>query len=383
MVGISEAVRAELRGSGVEIACVMPTVVNTELTAGVGQRLIKPVEADDVANEIVDALEVPRFDVWVPRANGVLFKVVALLPRGWREALGRLMKVDKLMTEVDHGARRAYEERAARERAGAEPRPSRRRRRPSATPPEPQPRGCRRRSRPMGRIYDATWGRAFAALYDRGLKATEEAGLREMRREVLAGASGQDDRPGRRHRRQPRPLSRRRSASWSWPSPTRTCSSSCARKLARVRREAADLVEASAPRSCRSPTTASTPPSSPWSSARSPTRRRRCAEAARVLKPGGRLLFIEHVRAEDPGLARWQDRLEKPWRFLADGCHCNRDTVATIEASPASSWSEVEHGAAAEGAADRQAAGPAAAPSSRAERSAATSVLRRFRPNAR
>jgi ubiquinone/menaquinone biosynthesis C-methylase UbiE len=58
------------------------------------------------------------------------------------------------------------------------------------------------------------------------------------------------------------------------------------------------------------------------------------AEAARVLKPGGRLLFIEHVRAEDPGLAHWQDRLERPWRFLGDGCHCNRDTVARIEASP-------------------------------------------------
>lgn len=58
------------------------------------------------------------------------------------------------------------------------------------------------------------------------------------------------------------------------------------------------------------------------------------AEAARILKPGGKLLFVEHVRAESPGLARWQDRLEKPWRFLADGCHCNRDTVATIEASP-------------------------------------------------
>jgi len=57
------------------------------------------------------------------------------------------------------------------------------------------------------------------------------------------------------------------------------------------------------------------------------------AEAARVLRPGGKLLFVEHIRAEEPGLARWQDRLEKPWRFLGDGCHCNRDTVATIEAS--------------------------------------------------
>jgi len=120
VVGISEAVRAELRDTAVEIACVMPTVVNTELTAGVGQRLIKPVEAEDVANEIVDALEAPRFDVWVPRANGGLFKVVALLPRSAREALGRFMKVDKLMTEVDHSARRAYEERAAHSEPGLE-----------------------------------------------------------------------------------------------------------------------------------------------------------------------------------------------------------------------------------------------------------------------
>jgi NAD(P)-dependent dehydrogenase (short-subunit alcohol dehydrogenase family) len=113
VVGLSEAVRTELRGSGVEVLCVMPTVVNTELTSGVGQRWVKPVEASDVANEIVDAMEVPRFDVFVPRANGVLYKVLTLLPRGAREALARLMKVDKLMFEVDHGARRAYEERAA------------------------------------------------------------------------------------------------------------------------------------------------------------------------------------------------------------------------------------------------------------------------------
>lgn len=119
VVGISEAARAELRGSGVEIACVMPTVVNTELTAGVGQRLIRPVEAEDVANEIVDALEVPRFDVWVPRINGVFFKIVSLWPRAAREGLGRLMKVDKLMTEVDHGARQRYEERAAANRPEA------------------------------------------------------------------------------------------------------------------------------------------------------------------------------------------------------------------------------------------------------------------------
>lgn len=113
VVGLSEAVRTELRGSGIEVVCVMPTVVNTELTSGVGQKWVKPVEAEDVANEIVDAMEVPRFDVFVPRANGALYRVMTLLPRGAREGLGRLLKVDKLMLEVDHGARRVYEERAA------------------------------------------------------------------------------------------------------------------------------------------------------------------------------------------------------------------------------------------------------------------------------
>ena len=132
VVGICEAVKAELRGSGVEVHCVMPTVVNTELTAGVGQKLIKPVEAEDVANEIVDALELGRFDVYVPRSNAVVTRFAALLPRRANEAIGRLMKADKLMFEVDHGARRAYEERAAKsepaldEAAAAAPEPAQR-----------------------------------------------------------------------------------------------------------------------------------------------------------------------------------------------------------------------------------------------------------------
>jgi NAD(P)-dependent dehydrogenase (short-subunit alcohol dehydrogenase family) len=119
VVGVSEAVRAEMRETGIELSCVMPTVVNTELTDGVSHRMIKAVEAEDVANEIVDALEVPRFDVFVPRANGILFKITSMLPRAAREWLGRAMGVDKLMTEADHGARRNYEERAARSKGGS------------------------------------------------------------------------------------------------------------------------------------------------------------------------------------------------------------------------------------------------------------------------
>jgi SAM-dependent methyltransferase len=55
-------------------------------------------------------------------------------------------------------------------------------------------------------------------------------------------------------------------------------------------------------------------------------------ELMRVLRPGGQLLFIEHVRAESPRLAFWQDRLAGPWRRFAVGCRCNRATVALMEA---------------------------------------------------
>lgn len=56
---------------------------------------------------------------------------------------------------------------------------------------------------------------------------------------------------------------------------------------------------------------------------------RALAEARRVLRPGGRLLFIEHVRAGGRA-ARWQDRVTPAWRRLAAGCHPNRDSVGAI-----------------------------------------------------
>jgi NAD(P)-dependent dehydrogenase (short-subunit alcohol dehydrogenase family) len=120
VVGLSEAVRAELRGHDVEISCVMPTVVNTELTAGVGQKWVKPVEATDVAEAIAEALEAPRFDVYVPKANGALLRAGALMPRAASEAVARAMGTDKLMTQVDHSARAAYEDRAAHSTADKE-----------------------------------------------------------------------------------------------------------------------------------------------------------------------------------------------------------------------------------------------------------------------
>lgn len=182
----------------------------------------------------------------------------------------------------------------------------------------------------MGRIYDATWGRMFSAYYDRGFKATEEAGLREMRRELLAQARGRvlelGAGTGLNLDLYPEGLEH---LTLTEPDPHMT--KQLRAKLASSERKA-ELVETGAERLpfpddsfdtavvtlvlCTVPDPASS-----------------LAEIKRVLKPGGQLLYLEHVRSRHPDLAKWQDRLESPWRFLADGCHCNRDTVSAISAA--------------------------------------------------
>lgn len=192
----------------------------------------------------------------------------------------------------------------------------------------------------MGRIYDATWGRGFAALYDRAFTATEEAGLREMRRDVLSAAQGRTTDlgagTGANLGLYPEAVTE---LVLTEPDPHMLKQLQVKAGEKGVDAEVLNATAEQLPFADASFDTAiftlvlctvSNP-------------ERALAEAARVLKPGGKLLFLEHVRAEDAGLARWQDRLEKPWRFFADGCRCNRDTVANIEASPLT-VEQVEHG---------------------------------------
>jgi NAD(P)-dependent dehydrogenase (short-subunit alcohol dehydrogenase family) len=113
VVGLSEAARVELRGTGVEVSVVMPSVVRTELAAGLADSRVKAVEVEDVAREVLSALKAPRFDVFVPRSNGPLMQITSPLPRRVREAIGRWLKADQSLLNADRSARAAYEARAA------------------------------------------------------------------------------------------------------------------------------------------------------------------------------------------------------------------------------------------------------------------------------
>jgi ubiquinone/menaquinone biosynthesis C-methylase UbiE len=61
-----------------------------------------------------------------------------------------------------------------------------------------------------------------------------------------------------------------------------------------------------------------------WTLCTIPNAAQALTEMRRVLRPGGALLFVEHGRAPEPGVARWQDRLDPVWSRLASGCHLNR-----------------------------------------------------------
>ncbi|MDQ3725029.1 MAG: class I SAM-dependent methyltransferase [Actinomycetota bacterium] len=182
----------------------------------------------------------------------------------------------------------------------------------------------------MGRIYGATWGRGFSALYDRGFKASEEAGLREMRRELLARARGRvlEIGAGTGLNLELYPDS---VEDLTITEPDPHMIKQLRKKLAQAARQA-EVIEAGA-ESLPFEDNAFDTAVVTLVLCTVPDQAASLAEIRRVLAPDGQLLFLEHVRSLDPGMAKWQDRLEGPWRFLGDGCHCNRDTVSAISAA--------------------------------------------------
>jgi len=125
VVGLSEALRAETHGSGIDISVVMPVVVNTELGSGLPEtRGFKAMQPEDVADAIVEALQTGRFEVFVPKTMSGMVRLNALMPRRAMEAVSRMLKGDQVLMAPDHNARAAYEARMVESIRPAEPEPS-------------------------------------------------------------------------------------------------------------------------------------------------------------------------------------------------------------------------------------------------------------------
>jgi NAD(P)-dependent dehydrogenase (short-subunit alcohol dehydrogenase family) len=114
VIGFTDSVRVENRKTGVQFSAVLPSFVNTELTAGTtGIRGIKNAEPADIANAIVDVIIDPRPKVRVTRLAGALIGSQKFLPRTVAEGLNRLFGGEHVFTDrVDNAARKAYEDRA-------------------------------------------------------------------------------------------------------------------------------------------------------------------------------------------------------------------------------------------------------------------------------
>jgi NADP-dependent 3-hydroxy acid dehydrogenase YdfG len=128
VINLSRAVRKELRGSGVELSIVSPVAVNTELGLGLGeprQRQFRKIQPQEVADAILETLQVPRFDVHVPKALAVSERISALLPVSVQDGLSRLARADAVLSQADGAARAGYELRAARSEQALEAAPER------------------------------------------------------------------------------------------------------------------------------------------------------------------------------------------------------------------------------------------------------------------
>lgn len=190
------------------------------------------------------------------------------------------------------------------------------------------------------RIYDATWGRGFAVGYDWFLSAAEDAGLRDFRIALLAEASGDvieiGSGTGVNIGLYPETI-----GSLTLTEPFGPMASQLREKLA-ASDQAADVHQAPA-QALPVPDDSADTAVATLVLCTVPNQATVLAELRRVLRPGGRLLFLEHVRSADEKSARWQDRLHGPWKFFGHGCNCNRDTLAAIETA-GFAVERVEHG---------------------------------------
>jgi SAM-dependent methyltransferase len=177
------------------------------------------------------------------------------------------------------------------------------------------------------------WNRVFAAVYDAASGRAERAGMADARRELLAGVHGRVLEIGAGTGLNVEHYPAGSNVTYTEPDP---------HMAKRLRARGVDVVQAGAERLPFADDSFDTVVST-LVFCTVPDVAASLREVRRVLTPGGRLLFLEHVRAA-PGsrLERWQDRLHGPWHALACGCNCNRDLLAALAAG-SFSVEEVRH----------------------------------------
>lgn len=180
--------------------------------------------------------------------------------------------------------------------------------------------------------------RLFAALYDTVSKGSEAAGLREERARLLSAAAGATLEigagTGLNLEHYPEAVTR-----LVLVEPDRHMRRRLGKRLEGLGRSA-EIVDASVERLPFPDATFDTAVVT-YVLCSVPDQGEALAEIARVLKPNGRFLFLEHVRSADPRLARRQDRIRPLYNLV--GCNPNRDTLARIESSTLTVES-VKHG---------------------------------------
>ena len=195
---------------------------------------------------------------------------------------------------------------------------------PKATPVDP---GKPVKAPGEGSIGSGVWARAFAVLYDRFLWVGERAGLRAQREELLGRSRGRTVEigggTGLNLPHYPDDLDE-----LVLIEPDGAMRIRLEKRLGRSCRQAR-VVDAPAERLPFADGSVDTVVSIfVLCTVDAPDLALR--EIARVLRPDGQLLFIEHVRSESPTLVHWQDRLAGPWRHFAAGCRRNRATAELI-----------------------------------------------------
>jgi len=113
VVGLTQAVRGELRGTRVTASVILPAATNTDLLSGLTDtgRVVQP---EDVAAAVLRVVRRPRFETWVPRSNQRAFKVTQMLPYRLMESLAHKAPATSIFLSTDAAARAAYEDRVRR-----------------------------------------------------------------------------------------------------------------------------------------------------------------------------------------------------------------------------------------------------------------------------